>query len=36
MWVATVGENAILLYGTAPESDFKKLSASIENELRGK
>ena len=35
MWVATVGSNAILLYGTAPESDFKKLSTSIENELKG-
>jgi hypothetical protein len=35
MWVATLGTNAILLYGTAPENDFESLSKSIETELKG-
>lgn len=36
MWVATVGNNAILLYGTATETEFKKLSSNIEKDLKGK
>jgi hypothetical protein len=36
MWAASVGSNAILLYGTASETDFTKLSASIEKDLKDK
>jgi len=35
MWVASLGTNAILLYGTASETDFKTLSTSIETALKG-
>jgi len=36
MWVATVGNNAVLLYGTAIETEFTKLSSTIEKDLKGK
>ena len=35
MWVASLGTNAILLYGTASEKEFESLSKRIETALKG-
>jgi hypothetical protein len=36
IWVATVGTDAVLLYGTGTEVQFKVLSKNIEAQLEGK
>ena len=36
IWVATVGADAVLLYGTGTEAQFKTFSKSIEKQLEGK
>ncbi|MEY4275837.1 MAG: hypothetical protein RIS26_300 [Actinomycetota bacterium] len=35
IWVGTFGKDAVLLYGTAPESNFESFSKSIEQKLKG-
>lgn len=35
MWVASLGTNAILLYGTASEKEFESMSKRIETALKG-
>ncbi|MEY4452023.1 MAG: hypothetical protein RLZZ380_1144 [Actinomycetota bacterium] len=36
IWVATIGTDAVLLYGTGTEAQFKVLSKNIETQLEGK
>ena len=35
MWVTRIGDDAILLYGTATEKQFETFTRSIETELKG-
>jgi hypothetical protein len=35
IWVGTFGQDAVLIYGTAPTSYFKAFSQSIEQKLKG-